>query len=96
MPPPAFALDLRRLQTIPGVGLIVAATVLALFSDVRRFADAKTRRELCRAGPRPPITPEAGRPVGDTTSGGWRCSLAEIVTGSNNQRRSDAFADGAR
>jgi transposase len=38
---PAFAPDLRRLQTIPGVGPIVAATVLAVFSDVRRFADAK-------------------------------------------------------
>jgi transposase len=38
---PAFAPALRRLQTIPGVGPIVAATVLAVFSDVRRFADAK-------------------------------------------------------
>jgi hypothetical protein len=38
---PVFAPDLRRLQTIPGVGPIVAATVLAVFSDVRRFADAK-------------------------------------------------------
>jgi transposase len=38
---PAFARDLRRLQTIPGVGPIVAATVLAVVSDVRRFADAK-------------------------------------------------------
>jgi transposase len=38
---PAFAPDLRRLQTIPGVGPIVAVTVLAVFSDVRRFADAK-------------------------------------------------------
>jgi transposase len=38
---PAFAPALRRLQTIPGVGPIVAATVLAVFSDVRRYADAK-------------------------------------------------------
>jgi transposase len=38
---PAFGPDLRRLQTIPGVGPIVAATILAVFSDVRRFADAK-------------------------------------------------------
>jgi transposase len=38
---PAFAADLRRLQTIPGVGPLVAAPVLAVFSDVRRFADAK-------------------------------------------------------
>src|SRR5262245_34405377 len=37
----AFVSDLRRLQTIPGVGPIVAATILAVFSDVRRFADAK-------------------------------------------------------
>jgi transposase len=38
---PAFAPALHRLQTIPGVGPIVAATVLAVYSDVRRFADAK-------------------------------------------------------
>jgi transposase len=38
---PAFAAHLRRLQTIPGGGPIVAATVVAVFSDVRRFADAK-------------------------------------------------------
>jgi transposase len=33
---PAFAADLRRLQTIPGVGPIVGATVLAVFSDEPR------------------------------------------------------------
>lgn len=38
---PVFAPALRRLQTIPGVGPIVAATVLAVFSNVDRFADAK-------------------------------------------------------
>ena len=38
---PAFAPALRRLQTIPGVGPIVAATVLAVFSNVDRFANAK-------------------------------------------------------
>jgi transposase len=38
---PVFGPALRRLQTIPGVGPIVAATVLAVYSDVRRFADAK-------------------------------------------------------
>ena len=38
---PVFAPALRRLQTIPGVGPIVAATVLAVFSTVDRFADAK-------------------------------------------------------
>jgi transposase len=36
-----FATDLRRLQTVPGVGPIVAATVIAVLSDVRRFPDAK-------------------------------------------------------
>jgi transposase len=36
-----FAADLRRLQTVPGVGPIVAATVIAVLSDVRRFPDAK-------------------------------------------------------
>jgi transposase len=38
---PGFAPALRRLQTIPGVGPIVAATVLAVCSNVDRFADAK-------------------------------------------------------
>ena len=33
--------DLERLQTVPGVGPIVALTVLAAFSDVRRFPSAK-------------------------------------------------------
>jgi transposase len=36
-----FAEDFRRLQTVPGVGPIVALTVIAAFSDVRRFASAK-------------------------------------------------------
>lgn len=33
--------DLDRLQTVPGVGRIVAITVLAVFSDVKRFPTAK-------------------------------------------------------
>lgn len=33
--------DIDRLQTVPGVGPIVALTVLAVFSDVRRFPTAK-------------------------------------------------------
>lgn len=36
-----FQPDLDRLQTVPGVGPIVALTVLAVFSDVRRFPSAK-------------------------------------------------------
>jgi len=36
-----FQHDLDRLQTVPGVGPIVATTVLAVFSDVRRFPTAK-------------------------------------------------------
>jgi transposase len=36
-----FTGPLQRLQTIPGVGPIVAATALAVFSDVTRFPDAK-------------------------------------------------------
>lgn len=36
-----FQRDLDRLQTVPGVGPIVALTVLAVFSDVRRFPTAK-------------------------------------------------------
>ena len=33
--------ELERLQTVPGVGRIVALTALAVFSDVRRFPSAK-------------------------------------------------------
>ena len=36
-----FAAELQRLQTIPGVGPIVAATAVAVFADVQRFPDAK-------------------------------------------------------
>jgi transposase len=36
-----FAADLQRLQTIPGVGPIVALTVVAVFSEVERFPSAK-------------------------------------------------------
>jgi len=37
----SFATEMRRLQTIPGVGPIVAATAIAVFADVTRFPDAK-------------------------------------------------------
>jgi transposase len=36
-----FRRDLERLRAVPGVGRIVALTVLAVFSDVRRFPTAK-------------------------------------------------------
>lgn len=36
-----FRAELDRLQTVPGVGPIVATTVLAVFSDVHRFPSAK-------------------------------------------------------
>ncbi len=36
-----FQPDLDRVQTVPGVGPIVGLTVLATFSDVRRFPSAK-------------------------------------------------------
>jgi transposase len=36
-----FAEQLQRLQTVPGVGPIVATTAVAVFSDVHRFATAK-------------------------------------------------------
>lgn len=36
-----FQQQLDRLQTVPGVGPIVALTVLAVFSDARRFPSAK-------------------------------------------------------
>ena len=36
-----FTAALDRLETIPGVGPIVAATILAVFSDVARFPSAK-------------------------------------------------------
>lgn len=38
---PPFRTELDRLQTVPGVGPIVALTVVAAFSDVRRFPTAK-------------------------------------------------------
>lgn len=37
----SFRSDLDRLQSVPGVGPIVALTVLAVFSDVQRFPTAK-------------------------------------------------------
>lgn len=37
----AFAEPVERLQSVPGVGPIVALTALAVFSDVDRFASAK-------------------------------------------------------
>lgn len=36
-----FAEPLERLQTVPGVGPIVAATAVAVFSDIHRFPTAK-------------------------------------------------------
>jgi transposase len=36
-----FQADVDRLQTVPGVGPIVALTAIAVFSDVRRFPTAK-------------------------------------------------------
>jgi len=37
----SFAAEIARLQTIPGVGPIVASTAVAVFSTVERFPDAK-------------------------------------------------------
>lgn len=37
----AFGTDIDRLETVPGVGPIVASTAVAVFSDVARFPDAK-------------------------------------------------------
>ena len=36
-----FQQEINRLQTVPGVGRIVSLTVLAVFSDVKRFPTAK-------------------------------------------------------
>src|SRR6266545_1537483 len=36
-----FASQTRRLQTMPGVGPIVASTAIAVFSNPERFPDAK-------------------------------------------------------
>lgn len=36
-----FEEDVRRLKTIPGVGIVTAITAIAVFSDVTRFATAK-------------------------------------------------------
>jgi transposase len=37
----AFRGEVRRLQTVPGVGPIVALSAIAVFADVARFPDAK-------------------------------------------------------
>lgn len=37
----AFAADVERLQSVPGVGPIVALTAIAVFSDVQRSPTAK-------------------------------------------------------
>ena len=37
----SFAAQIARLQTIPGVGPIVASTAIAVFSTPERFPDAK-------------------------------------------------------
>lgn len=37
----AYSSEVNRLQTVPGVGRIVALTVVAAFSDVKRFPSAK-------------------------------------------------------
>ena len=36
-----YAMEIKRLQTVPGVGRIVAATFLAVIGDARRFSGAK-------------------------------------------------------
>jgi transposase len=46
-----FRDDVRRLETVPGVGPIVALTAVAVFADVQRFGSAKARRELRRPLP---------------------------------------------
>lgn len=50
-----FVAELQRLQTIPGVGPIVAATVVAVFADVQRFPDAKHAASYAGLTPSPPI-----------------------------------------
>jgi Transposase IS116/IS110/IS902 family len=57
----AFAAPLRHLQTIPGVGPIVATTAIAIFSDVGRFPDAK-HDGLSRARPTHAAGPGCARP----------------------------------
>jgi transposase len=58
---PHFAPALERLQTIPGVGPLVAATAVAVFSDATRFPDAKHAASyvgvipsMCQSGDRNP------------------------------------------
>jgi transposase len=58
---PHFAPALEQLQTIPGVGPLVAATAVAVFSDVTRFPDAKHAASyvgvipsMCQSGDRNP------------------------------------------
>ena len=90
---PAFGPALRRLQTIPGVGPIVAATVLAVFSDVRRFADAKHAASDADLVPTTYHSATA-RPTGGSRSGGpgscARCSCEAGLQDGDHRGRASA------
>jgi transposase len=46
--------EVKRLMTVPGVNVIVAATFMAAVGDIHRFADRRRADRLPRAGPASP------------------------------------------
>ena len=68
----ALAEPTRRLQTIPGVGPIVASTALAVFSDVQSLPRREARRELRGARARRPTARASARRTAASPSAGRR------------------------
>ncbi len=67
---PAFAPDLRRLQTIPGVGPIVAPRPSWRSSPTCAGSRTRSTPRAMRDSSPPPITPETAKRTGVSPSGG--------------------------
>jgi transposase len=83
-----FTPEVERLQTIPGVGPIVALTVIAVFSDVTRFVSAKHAASYAGLTPSTYQSGERaahGR-ITKRGSGEWRAMLCEAA---HHAQRSD-------
>jgi transposase len=85
---PPFAAAVERLRTIPGVGPIVALTVVAVFSEVDRFPSAK---HVASSAGVVPTTSQSGErdrhgPITKQGSGELRAMLGEAA---QHARRAD-------